>query len=54
MKDEMGKTKDELLNWMLECAERRIEGASKTVNMKFSKLTLQMWIDRVRQANERK
>lgn len=54
MKDEMGDTSTELLFWMLEVAEQRMENTAllapktKTIELKFSKNTLKMWVDRVR------
>lgn len=53
----MGNTKDELINWMLEVAEARLRGEennrAKTVNMKFSRLTLEMWVDRVKELQDK-
>lgn len=51
MKDEMGEARTDLLLWMVDIAEARLENISsktKTVNLKFTKNTLKMWVDRVR------
>jgi hypothetical protein len=49
--DEMGKTQKALLKWMLEVAEaRNSDPKARTVNLKFTRNTLNMWQDRVRNA----
>ncbi|MFA5897660.1 MAG: hypothetical protein WC829_00975 [Hyphomicrobium sp.] len=49
--DEMGKDPKALLKWMLEVAEaRNSDPKAKTVNLKFTRNTLNMWQDRCREA----
>lgn len=49
--DEMGKTESDLLAWMADVAEARDDNPrAKTVNLKFTRGTLRMWLERVREA----
>lgn len=49
--DEMGRAAPDLLNWMLEVAEARDSNPkARTVNLKFHRGTLHMWMDRARKA----
>lgn len=47
----MRESRTDLLLWMVGVAEGSLENTSsrtKTVNLKFSKNTLKMWVDKVR------
>lgn len=48
--DEMGRTTKQLLSWMTDVAEARLDGSKKTVNMKFTVNTLRQWVDRSKKA----
>jgi hypothetical protein len=49
--DEMGYDVDSLLKWMADvAAARNCEPRARTVNLKFSKATLDMWQERVSNA----
>lgn len=51
LEDEMGYDVDSLLKWMAEvAAARNCDPRARTVNLKFSKATLDMWQDRVSNA----
>lgn len=51
-KDEMGHTASELLRWMREVAEARdTDPKARTVNLKFSRATLRMWVERAKAAH---
>jgi hypothetical protein len=50
MTDPMGHTLSDLVRWMCEVATARLSGRPRTVVLKFTRPTLQQWLDRVQQA----
>lgn len=51
LEDEMGYDTDSLLKWMADvAAARNCDSRAHTVNLKFSKATLDMWQERVSNA----
>ena len=51
LEDEMGYSVDELLKWMSDvAAARNCDTRARTVNLKFTKGTLDMWQERVSNA----